>query len=460
MVDLIESRIERVTESGCWIWMGGVGENGQGYLDIGGNRRSAHQVVYEQYCGDIPARAWVTHGCGVTVCVNPAHLRIRRIGERRRYFAIPSRRKGLPTREELFGRTRKLTEDPGCWLWAGSVLRRSSGTPFEYGVIKRLIGGRRVSLLTHRVAWELVNGPIPYGLFVCHECDTPTCIRPGHLFLGTSEQNSYDRHAKGRSARGEMMSKLKEAEVIEIRSACARGETQRSVAQMHGIAQSHVGRIVNRQSWGWLAALLLLVGGAKAEAAAPRASWELSSMTGALIKEGADRLVIFGARAQGVAEGPLGVVLAARADATATVDGGAQPHEVSFASPESFTDLELNFVLTRPIASGIGPAVLFGYAIPFEAGRPAIVERYPRSAGIGLMARSQRAWFLAVLGQHQAAGDPAPPGPLKPWGIQDARLIVAGQVLVDGRTSLAGEVVMGPRAFARGGVVIRVGGSE
>lgn len=81
----------------------------------------------------------------------------------------------------------------GCWLWTASV--RTSG----YGCLR--IDGRLVS--AHRAAWETVHGPIPphpdyHGLCVCHTCDTPLCINPAHLFLGTMRENMEDASRKGR----------------------------------------------------------------------------------------------------------------------------------------------------------------------------------------------------------------------------------------------------------------------
>ncbi len=42
---------------------------------------------------------------------------------------------------------------------------------------------------SHRIAYELVHGPVPRRLYVLHRCDTPRCVNVEHLALGTQKEN-------------------------------------------------------------------------------------------------------------------------------------------------------------------------------------------------------------------------------------------------------------------------------
>ena len=76
----------------------------------------------------------------------------------------------------------------GCLLWTGAA------KPSGYGNIN--VDGRTES--THRAAYMAFNGEIPHGMVVCHHCDTPACVNPDHLFIGTQKDNLSDMDAKGR----------------------------------------------------------------------------------------------------------------------------------------------------------------------------------------------------------------------------------------------------------------------
>ena len=69
-----EPRIERITESGCWIWVKAIGTYGYGHVWHHGGPKKAHRVAYEKFIGKIPDDMHVLHHCDVRSCVNPDHL--------------------------------------------------------------------------------------------------------------------------------------------------------------------------------------------------------------------------------------------------------------------------------------------------------------------------------------------------------------------------------------------------
>lgn len=46
--------------------------------------------------------------------------------------------------------------------------------------------------------YTVLHGSIPEGQFVCHSCDNPSCVNPGHLHLGTDAQNKQEMYDRGR----------------------------------------------------------------------------------------------------------------------------------------------------------------------------------------------------------------------------------------------------------------------
>ena len=141
---------------------------------------------------------------------------------------------------------RQVEKSEGCWLWIGH--RQPSG----YGRMTVPVGGGHRKVRAHRVAWELHNGPIPDGMQVCHRCDNPPCVRPEHLFLGTSQDNTNDKIAKGRRRTGNMpkgpahsKAVLSQEQAEAIRRAVAAGEFQTAVARRLGISRSTVVRVVS-----------------------------------------------------------------------------------------------------------------------------------------------------------------------------------------------------------------------
>lgn len=79
--------------------------------------------------------------------------------------------------------------DAGCWIWLGKW--NSDG----YGEITS--NGRYFGT-AHAYFYRAYIGEIPRGATICHRCDTPSCVNPSHLFVGTQADNMRDMAAKGR----------------------------------------------------------------------------------------------------------------------------------------------------------------------------------------------------------------------------------------------------------------------
>lgn len=71
----------------------------------------------------------------------------------------------------------------GCWVWTASL--NSTG----YGQFIVMRGKRGYPRPAHRVAWELIRGPVAVGHVLDHLCRNRACVRPDHLEPVTNEEN-------------------------------------------------------------------------------------------------------------------------------------------------------------------------------------------------------------------------------------------------------------------------------
>jgi hypothetical protein len=149
--------------------------------------------------------------------------------------------KSIPKEERFWSRVYKFES---CWEWFGKTNRKGYGT----------IRWDGMEIAAHRASWLLHGGSIPKGQHVLHTCDLPWCVNPGHLYLGTNDDNIRDKVKRGRSAEvcGEDNGSagLTRAQVDEIRSLYWEQDIyQRDIADQFSISQSQVSRIVNSKRW-------------------------------------------------------------------------------------------------------------------------------------------------------------------------------------------------------------------
>ena len=131
----------------------------------------------------------------------------------------------------------------GCREWRAS-------TVYGYGQV-RLVGKNNRYSRAHRAAYQLFVGPIPVGLCVCHKCDNRSCVNPEHLFLGTSQENTADKVAKGRQNHSENhgRAKLSREDVEAIRAAPRTHGSGVALAKKYGVTPQAIVLVRKRRNW-------------------------------------------------------------------------------------------------------------------------------------------------------------------------------------------------------------------
>jgi hypothetical protein len=132
----------------------------------------------------------------------------------------------MPEVDRFMSHVRK-SED-GCWLWTAYRMKNGYGmfrTPARHE-------------LAHRVSHRLFVGELDQR-DVMHVCDTPACVNPEHLRLGTRTENMQDAKSKGRIRLGEAhgRAKLTNKQVEFAKTALG---LQREIAVVLGVTQGHI----------------------------------------------------------------------------------------------------------------------------------------------------------------------------------------------------------------------------
>ena len=143
---------------------------------------------------------------------------------------------GLPLTKSQFEDKVALVPFSTCHYWNGQANDQG------YGLHNKT--------RAHRISYELHKGPIPdvidgERVVVRHKCDTPLCVNPDHLELGTQRQNMRDAAERNRMPKGDKNKKtrLSEAQVQEVVSRLDAGEMPSPIAKDYGVAVSLISSI-------------------------------------------------------------------------------------------------------------------------------------------------------------------------------------------------------------------------
>jgi hypothetical protein len=135
----------------------------------------------------------------------------------------------------------------GCWLW----LKATSN--YGYGSIGTWINAPRFRN-AHRLSYAVFRHD-PGELQVLHRCDTPACVNPGHLFLGSAKDNMQDCSRKGRlklpPPRDQEGVKNKMAKLTPHIAALIRlsDGSNRQVAERFGVSAATVSCVKTGKRW-------------------------------------------------------------------------------------------------------------------------------------------------------------------------------------------------------------------
>ncbi len=152
--------------------------------------------------------------------------------------------------------------DGSVWSCRRIKKRQLTPVPTKFGYVR--VGmyrdGKLVFKRVHHVILEAFVGPRPAGLVACHDPDSDKRNnRLDNLRWDTQSSNMLDvfrvrrehgiPNKKVNQGSRHAMSKLTDADVVEIRRMHASGVKSGEIAKLFGMCRSHISRIVHRVIW-------------------------------------------------------------------------------------------------------------------------------------------------------------------------------------------------------------------
>lgn len=125
--------------------------------------------------------------------------------------------------------------DDECWNWMASNMG-------GYGYINAYYDGHRETK-AHRLSWILHFGNIPDGLVVCHRCESPLCVNPNHLFLGTRRDARLNK--LGKSSYLVIQNKKQDKTLNELQKMRDDGISLKDISKMTGMYIGQIRLLLN-----------------------------------------------------------------------------------------------------------------------------------------------------------------------------------------------------------------------
>lgn len=100
------------------------------------------------------------------------------------------------------------------------------------------------------MAYEESFGPVPEGFYVCHTCDTPSCVNPEHLVAGSPSFNSSDMFRKKRdrlTGERSTIARFSDEDVRQIRCLRALGISLGWLISTFGISRVYLWQLLNNK---------------------------------------------------------------------------------------------------------------------------------------------------------------------------------------------------------------------
>lgn len=231
------SKVNRTSEEGCWLWTGRLTKGRDyGRFRVRKHQYAAHSISFSLSNSDYTlseTKGRVLHTCSSAHCVNPSHLVLQPSGE---YLE--------PTELDKARFNSKISTVPtekGCLLWQAATSKLGYGA-FSFG--GKDYAAHRLALILHDPIAFANRGDKTHA---CHKCDVPGCCNSKHLFWGSASDNQQDMASKGRA--GDSGSKLKDADVLDIKTRIARGDKVCNISKDYPVNRQAISKIKRGVTW-------------------------------------------------------------------------------------------------------------------------------------------------------------------------------------------------------------------